>query len=263
MWHVDPKSIWRTPDDAVMDAFDPYLGHNYILINQVFLEMKCRSFGWPTWFVDRENAEVVSSLIPKSFDLTGVVWPYTAFTIVFEKGVLIGGSEVKYIRVASQYDSVAAKTKVVYFAATSLGDFGGALPLNCKSIGVTPVEKCAFALVSFVCCVMLLWAWRPEIYKPYTLPRNQRYQFKGDHSKHRRLMMPTEKIVHTGERSINEMPEDDCQRIRAHYRSAVIAIYRKRIMPDGQPQVVIRKPCWVNLDENDLVNVGDETEVGE
>jgi hypothetical protein len=112
-------------------------------------------------------------------------------------------------------------------------------------------SKLAPNVAHLVAAILLRWSCRPETVVPFTMPRSQRYQHKGNREAFRLFTYPWQKQIRPeGEAAIEEL--GGRAKVRAHVRGFVYRTLRDeryRRNEDGSYRVVEVEPCIIHPEE--------------
>ena len=114
-------------------------------------------------------------------------------------------------------------------------------------------------LVKFAAAILLRNHCRPETVVPFSIPRSERYQHKGNRDSFRIMTYPWKKTVRTGpsdeQRQALGMLERETRKVKAHVRGFVYRTLRDERFkrnPDGTPRIIEIEPCLVHPEEFEL-----------
>jgi hypothetical protein len=235
------------------------------------------SYGRPTWFIHEEVFEMLKTLQLSTADLTGVFFPQDVFSMVFPYGSMIRDKPLRSIRVFVMHaqttrDLMAqlkpytikraedhltlvvdagenAKSGICSWDAGPVGTLKWTVTRPLDMLGpwknmkmneeeISYMDEC----VRIVAAAMLYRNAKPDHFVDYTLPRSQRYNFKGDRKKHRRFLMPKSLERKDGQ------SRDTGRTVAGHYRGWVLRVLRHeryRRNEDGSCKTVLVEPTAV------------------
>lgn len=241
------------------------------------------ALGRPRWFVDATMFEILADTKIDP-DLTQIPMPYDCFDIVFEKGCVLSGYEVRWIRVMRASSVLADNILTKYNFVTNPGtiffqvdvgevDPDNGFPLcwwtNGREDGVfeessTENDKAfdreheknprhsmsnqelkAFGLFRKLArTAVLYWRARPELIVSTKLERQDRAHIRGARDCMSRVKLPTEKRI---------IAKSDSgpisSTVKPHFRGFVLRTLRDARYSrnsDGSPKTILIAPCAIH-----------------
>lgn len=219
--------------------------------------------GRPRWLVSTEMARILAD-IPIDPDLSHVQWARDAMTLVFERGTVIDGIPLRWIRIycprsklsreiikyalnieitdeaanalflecdcgygddrQCREDRPTGEEDIIQYRLIPLGNINGD-----KDIGLRTEEKPLHDRImnlatKIAASAMLLHAARPEFFVQANLPRSERYHFVGGAASREHISMVTFPLVKKV--AIGQTDSANGMSKRHHYRGWVLRTLR-------------------------------------
>lgn len=246
-------------------------------------ELVWHEFNRPVWFVDRRMLELLETAKIDD-DLSGIHWPHESLYLCFEKGSKLDGFDLRSILVFVPRSELVVRigkkaTQSDYFETEFLGKLVGTWtdclpeppytvwrdghlrsrgrlynwrkytePSEPSSDQVTAEEAAANQKsIKIAAAAMLYYSARPELVRNYQLPRSQRYEFRGDRTGFRRMLLPGVKTVRTP--SVLTDVYGTGSPKSPHYRGWVIRVLRDpryKRNEDGSFKTVLVPPTAIH-----------------
>lgn len=239
--------------------------------------------GRPTWFITAEMAEVLLRTKIESTDLTRIFFPHEIIDLVFERGVVLEGFPLRGIRIANPrseltlqlFDEVADLEFNIPGWIGFWFDFGEDVVNNTFSpdtamerttrwhwyrdlAGTRGMDPAKSSLkqaewdaigkaVNIALAAILMYTARAPDFRPYSVPRNQRYEFKGERENFKIIDLKPTRSVYSGRPD----GEPTGRSVAAHFRGWVLRTlkneryYRGVQYPPEHWRVVHVAPTWV------------------
>ncbi len=241
------------------------------VVHSTVCHMEFERLGRPTYLVSEEVFKVCYGLDVGAEDYCHVFekLPYSCFAFCFERGL-----HVKFKGEFHQMESVFVCNNPSVFREyqclfeeklkTHGGSvdklftpqkpfvmicFGGTKIALLDDATVAPCGESAWcATLKVVVSLIMLWRSRPEFVVDVSLPRSDRYRFKGDRKLIRTWRFPDKLIV----RKPQGESESTGRHVKAHWRAGHFRHYRHERFarePDGSVKVEFIAPCMIHADE--------------
>lgn len=250
------------------------------LIEQA-LEYCWLKFGRPTWFIDKEMFDLLSTCKIEDDDLSDLVFPWDVFSIIFEKGIEIAGYPLRTMRVAAMKSPLSMKivhevfpyfvhdNRTIHFYFDFGEEIGTkkcsqdtdpglmmrwhwfrafkgehTLPDAVSRLTKEETNACSEA-IKIASAALMYYSARPDLVVDHTLPRSQRYQHKGERKNFKRVLLPTVKKVYPLGATD---PLESGRTVTGHYRGWVLRTLRHEKYtrnPDGSCKRILVPPTAV------------------
>lgn len=271
-------SMGLAPGDVV-----PVKQHASTGAVECLAELVWYEFSRPVWFVDRQMLELLETAKIDD-DLSGIHWPHESLYLCFEEGSKLDGFDLRSIMVFVPRSDLVLRIgkKAVqsdYFKTEFLGKLIGTwtdcMPGPLYTIRqdgyirsrdrlynwrkytepskpfcdqVTAEEAAANQkAIKIAAAAMLYYSARPELVRDYQLPRSQRYEFRGDRTGFRRMLLPGVKTVRAPS-ALADVHGTGSPK-RPHYRGWVMRVLRDpryKRNEDGSFKTVLVPPTAIH-----------------
>jgi hypothetical protein len=244
------KLDYSAIDCSAMGANIPLILLRYTICS---FHEELEKYGRPTYLVSKEVFDVVSNLDISEDDCRFCLEkiPYPAFCFVFERGCIPVNCS-RPLQMISLIDSSSVKNRFPFKHDNNLPAYliqGQPPTLEIGICGTFKNGKIS-PEAKLVASLLMLWRSRPEFVVNETLPRSERFEFKGDRKLIRKWILPDHLIVNT-----SSMIKDSTGSTRSpHWRAGHFRHYRSdryKRNEDGSVKIEFIEPCFIGLSRID------------
>lgn len=225
------------------------------IVTQLMLQSVFKSFGRPTYLVSKSVIDVVKTFEISEEDKLSIFenLPYPVLCLVFERGTFSdAGDEIVSVFISKSeigrdvFKNGTVRPKCTFsFVFNSIRTYAVDFKSD-KTLSEIPISGNLKMIMRVSVALMLLWRARPHFVKTVTLPRSERYAFKGDRKQIRQWVFPTELITRVGESVAGNGTK------KPHWRGGHFRHYRNERYgrnQDGSVKVDFIEPMFIGVEK--------------